>query len=66
MGSGERPATTPPQRSRFAEALDVSVVLLVVAAYVVAATGGVRSEAFGLRLSMTCRLGPSCWPLSWC
>jgi hypothetical protein len=53
MGSGERPAATPPQRSRFAEALDVSVVVLLVAAHAVAASGGVRWEPFGLRLSMT-------------
>ncbi len=43
MGSGKR----------LAEALDVSIVVLLVAAYVVAATGGVRWEVFGFRLSMT-------------
>ena len=52
MSPGERSAT-PPQRRRFAEALDVSVVVLLVAAYAVAASGGVRWEPFGLRLSMT-------------
>ena len=49
MRSGERPAATSPQRSRFAEALDVSVVGLLAAAYAVAASGGVRWEPFGLR-----------------
>jgi hypothetical protein len=53
MSPGEPPAATPPQRRRFAEALDVSVVVLLVAAYAVAASGGVRWEPFGLRLSMT-------------
>ena len=38
---------------RFAEAIDLSVVVLLVAAYAVAASGGVRWEPFGLRLSMT-------------
>jgi hypothetical protein len=53
MASGERPAATPPQRSRLAEALDLSVVVLLVAAYAVAASGGFRWEPFGVRLSMT-------------
>ena len=43
MGSGKR----------FAEALDLSVVVLLAAAYAVAASGGVRWEPFGVRLSMT-------------
>ena len=43
MGSGKR----------FAEALDLSVVVLLAAAYAVAASGSVRWEPFGLRLSMT-------------
>ncbi len=43
MGSGKR----------FAEALDLSVVVLLAAASAVAASGGVRWEPFGLRLSMT-------------
>ncbi len=43
MGSGKR----------IAEALDVSVVVLLVVAYAVAASGGVRWDGFGLRLSIT-------------
>jgi hypothetical protein len=43
MGSGKR----------FAEALDLSVFVLIVAAYAVAVSGGFRWEPFGLRLSMT-------------
>lgn len=43
MGSGKR----------FAGALDLSVVVLLAAASAVAASGGIRWEPFGLRLSMT-------------
>ena len=43
MGSGKR----------FAEALDLSVVVLLAGAYAVAVSGGFRWEPFGVRLSMT-------------
>jgi hypothetical protein len=53
MFSRERPAAGAPQRRRFAEAIDLTVVVLLATAYAVAATGGFRWEPFGLRASMT-------------
>ena len=53
MGPRERPAATSPQRNRLAEVIDLAVVALLVAAWTVAASGGVRWDPFGLRVSMT-------------
>jgi hypothetical protein len=49
----ERREGRPSAKGRFAQAVDLAVVALILGAYGVAATGGVRWEFLGLRLSVS-------------